>query len=269
MIALSGCHLNNILNTAMTPVYPSFTNWLMSSEGDYLRRREQAWFDETIADVFGFNAVQIGLPQWQVMRNCRVRHQVCLDISPFGDIQGDPLNLPFASQSLDLLVLPHTLEFSVAPHQILREAERVLIAEGHLMLSGFNPWSLWGLYHWHKQRRGKFLWQADFVTPFRLRDWLSLLACETAEQRQCCYVPPLAHRRWVPWFEAMEKLGGRRAFLGGVYFLHAIKRVHGMHLITPRWLQAPVAVRPALRPTPRALQAENTAPENHLAKKIL
>ena len=246
----------------MALIYPSFTHWLMSDAGCYLRQREQDWFDESVADVFGFNAVQVGLPQWDVLRTCRVRQKTRFDISPFGDIQGDPLHLPFANQSLDLLVLPHTLEFSVAPHQILREAERVLMTEGHLMLSGFNPWSLWGIYHWYKQRCGKFLWQADFVTPYRLRDWLSLLSCETVAQRQCCYVPPLAYRRWVPWFESLERHGSRGPFVGGVYFLHAIKRVYGMHLITPRWLKVP-AIRPSLRPAPRTMHTENRHEPNH------
>jgi ubiquinone/menaquinone biosynthesis C-methylase UbiE len=53
--------------------------------------------------------------------------------------------LPFATQSLDLVVLPHVLEFAAEPHQVLREVERVLIPEGQVIICGFNPSSLWGM----------------------------------------------------------------------------------------------------------------------------
>ncbi len=241
----------------MTKAYHSFAEWLESGQGDYLQQREQAWFDWKVADLFGFNAVQIGLPQLNLLRASRIARRYRLDSVAQADVLANPLHLPFASQSLDLLVLPHALEFSVSPHQILREAERVLIAEGNLLLSGFNPYSLWGLYHWYKQRRGKFLWPGDFVTLRRLRDWLTLLGCELEAQRLCCYVPPLAHRRWVPWFECLEMAGENGWMVGGgVYFVHAVKRVHGMRLIAPGWSDKPALGR-VLRPASRAMQNES------------
>ena len=56
----------------------------------------------------------------------------------------DFTELPFATQSLDLVVMPHVLEFSAEPHQVLREVERVLIPEGQVIICGFNPISMWG-----------------------------------------------------------------------------------------------------------------------------
>ena len=56
----------------------------------------------------------------------------------------DLLDLPFEAQSVDLIVMPHTLEFTSDPHRLLREAERVLMPEGQLIILGFNSLSLWG-----------------------------------------------------------------------------------------------------------------------------
>src|SRR6202142_1225286 len=53
--------------------------------------------------------------------------------------------LPFRSDSIDAIFLPHTLELVEDPYAVLREAERVLIAEGCLMICGFNPFSGWGV----------------------------------------------------------------------------------------------------------------------------
>ncbi len=218
----------------MTDHCNSFTEWLAGRDGDYLRQREQAYFDWMVPDLFGFNAVQVGLPQMDLLRASRITRRYHIDRTALGAVQAEPEHLPFASQSLDVLILPHVLEFSSSAHQVLREAERVLIPEGSLLISGFNPYSLWGLYHWYKQRCGQFLWQSQFIELRRLRDWLSLLGCEVHDLRHCCYVPPLAHVRWVSWFECLE-LAGEHGWMmgGGVYFVHAVKRVHGMRLILP------------------------------------
>ncbi len=240
----------------MTDHYNSFAEWFAGSAGDYLRLREQAMFDWMTADLFGFNAVQIGLSQVDMLHGSRIKHRYHLDIALTADVCAEPARLPFASQSVDLLVLPHALEFFLYPHQILREAERVLIPEGNLLISGFNPYSLWGAYHWYKQHRGEFDWHGHFVSLYRLHDWLSLLGCEQQITRMCCFVPPLAHSRWVPWFEMLEVAGSPWwTMWGGVYFVHAIKRVHGMRLLMPTWQENRRLGR-ALRPASTALQAE-------------
>lgn len=212
-----------------------FEEWWNSAQAAYLRQREQAKFDYMVADLFGYNAVQIGLSKMDALQASRITHRFQLDVAAGGDVQADPLYLPFANQSMDLVVLPHALEFSAYPHQILREVERVLIPEGNLLISGFNPMSLWRIYHGYKQHRKQFLWHSKFVSQYRLQDWLSVLNCELHDYTSCCYVPPLAQQRWVPWFEPLESVGEKILPLGGVYFVHAVKRVHGMRLMTPCW----------------------------------
>jgi ubiquinone/menaquinone biosynthesis C-methylase UbiE len=150
--------------------------------------------------------------------------------------------LPFPNQSLDLLVLPHTLELARDPHLTLREVERVLVPEGRVMILGFNPASLWGL----RQRLGHarrsiglgrrappFLPRSgEFLNYWRLRDWLRLLSFEVEGGRFGCYRPPYASARWLERSAWMEPLGERWwPVLGAVYFLEAVKRVRGMRLV--------------------------------------
>src|SRR5690554_1708857 len=103
-----------------------------------------------VANVFGYHAIQVGLPQYNYLRSSRIlfkgRTRAIYDgaAEQGAVIVADPENLPFDTQSIDLLVLPHVLECSSNPHQVLREAERVLMPEGRVVISGFNPWSLWG-----------------------------------------------------------------------------------------------------------------------------
>ena len=137
--------------------------------------------------------------------------------------------LPVASQTLDLLLLPHVLEFSAHPHQILREAERVLMPEGSLIISGFNPYSLWGLWRMLPYNDREYPWCGRFISLSRIKDWLALLGLEVVGGRMCCYEPPF---RQEPCSESstswktLETAGGRMA--GGVYF-HSCPETSAWH----------------------------------------
>ncbi|MDY7544888.1 class I SAM-dependent methyltransferase [Glaciimonas sp. CA11.2] len=251
--------------------------WLQTPIGQYMLTWEQAHLDAMTADIFGFNAMQIGLPQMDTLRANRMRHKWLSDSEPLESwaqnrnescnnstsmqaagqdqthdqtqgrmetnqgqskivIAHDFADLPFASQSLDLVVLPHVLEFAAEPHQVLREVERVLIPEGQVIICGFNPASLWGI----RQSTGRlsgahFLPQnAEFISLLRLKDWLKLLNMEVNRGRFGCYAPPCATAKWLNRFSFMEKAGNRWwPYFGATYIVQAIKRVKGMHLIGP------------------------------------
>ncbi len=209
-----------------------------------MRAWEQARLDALTADIFGFNAVQIGLPQIAALNasrmpnrwlsNTHVPQQTALPITLLHDFT----ELPFASQSMDLVVLPHVLEFAQESHQILREVERVLIPEGQVIISGFNPASLWGMRQVVGRLSGAhFLPQnGEFISLPRLKDWLKLLNMEVNRGHFGCYAPPCKTERWLQHFAFMEKAGDRWwPYFGAVYIVQAIKRVRGMHLIGPAW----------------------------------
>lgn len=210
--------------------------WFGTELGRYLLEREQAYFDEVVSDIFGFNALQVGLTEFDFLRTCRIPLRAAIGRGGAVRVLAEPSFLPVASQSVDLLLLPHVLEFASDPHQILREVERVLMPEGHVVIAGFNPLSLWGMTRFFNRRCGSYPWTGNFISLPRMKDWLSLLNFEVAGGRMCCYVPPLSSTQWRQRFGFLENAGDRWWPLGGgVYFLLAKKRVHGMRLLTPHW----------------------------------
>jgi SAM-dependent methyltransferase len=232
------------------PSANTLTEWFATPQGQYLLAREQAFFDKAVADIFGFNAVQLGLTEYEFLRASRMplrtvagnRAGLKACKSPDGEksAQYEKVRLimdelPFDSGSLDMVVMPHVLEFNEHPHQILREVERVLMPEGQIIIAGFNPRSLWGVRRALGSQMG-YPWRGNFITLPRLKDWLALLGFEVVAGSFACYAPPLTNPGWVNRFRFMEPAGDRWwAVCGGVYFLQAIKRVPGMRLIKPRW----------------------------------
>jgi len=241
--------------------YNAQTRWLSSALGLYLQTAEQRLFDLAVADLFGFNALQMGCAQMDLLRNSRVAHR--FQSSEFSvaeqhhDLCCDDDFLPFENASLDLLLLPHRLEFSERPHQTLREAERVMMPDGHLLISGFNPFSTWGaalglrsLFGGRHVQSQTFPWNGRFIGLVRLKDWLALLGFEVVSVEMCCHIPPFEQEVWHKRFGFMEKLGAEwLPLMGGVYFIVAKKRVHGMTPLKPNWktnsLKSALIPRPA------------------------
>jgi SAM-dependent methyltransferase len=224
--------------------------WLNSTAGRYLQNKEQALFDQAIVDVFGFNALQMGFSQLDLLRNSRIPNRylamdACSDAARYQICCCDDF-LPFAEQSLDLLLLPHRLEFSSRPHQTLREAERVLIHEGYLIISGFNPLSTWGLAM-RLSRSGTYPWSGNFIGLARMKDWLTLLGFEIVSMQTSCSIPPFEKQLWHKNFSFMDKL--EASVFCGVYFIVAKKRVAGMTPLKPLWSGSSLKAGLVARPT--------------------
>ena len=240
------------------------TRWLETPAGHYLLDWEQSYLDQVVADLFGFHALQLGLPQLDALRANRMPHRWVAaetlrpDANSSGPTEagGDGATpappklalhctfdaLPFENQSLDLVVLPHTLELTTDPHLALREVERVLVPEGRVVIVGFNPASLWGARQrfgvlrrrlWSRTSRPLFLpGDGEFLSYRRLRDWLRLLSFEVEAGRLGCYVPPLESAKWLSRFKWMDRMGERWwPVFGAVYCVVAVKRVRGMRLV--------------------------------------
>lgn len=229
----------------------TLAEWFGTPKGAYVLAWERGQYDSAVEDVFGFNALQVGLPEIDFLRTNRMPQRLRAGNTPGCDVRAEPGLLPFAAQSLDLVLLPHVLEFSEHPHDILREAERVLMPEGQIVISGFNPMSLWGLKRTVGRRRPQYPWCGDFIGLLRLRDWLKLLGFELNGGKFGCYAPPFGHAKWLNRFAFMEKAGDRWwPIAGGVYVVRAKKRTVGMRLVTPSWRNGRQKVR-ALAPIAR------------------
>jgi len=213
----------------------SLSGWLSTPQGAYVLDWELAQFDSAVDDVFGFRALQIGLPEVDFLRQNRIPWRFSLALEPGATVAADPLQLPLETQSLDLVALPHVLEGHHNPHDVLREAERVLRPEGHIVISGFNTLSLWRLRQLIPLEKDP-PWDAKFIGLMRLREWLRVLGFELNGGMFGCYAPPFRDQTWLQRFRFMEKAGARWwPIAGGVYVVRAIKRVHGMRVVTPAW----------------------------------
>lgn len=224
--------------------------WLATVPGRYLQQWEQEQLDQALANVFGFHALQLGLPEMDCLRGNRMPHRwVAWGAQPARPAQPVPCPvpagpvslccdfeaLPFPNNSMDLVVLPHALELAGDPHQTLREVERVLVPEGRVAILGFNPASLWGLMQRFPRlgaRSAFVLPQGEFIGYWRLRDWLRLLGLEVESGCFGCYRPAVRSEAWLSRLSWMDKAGDRWwPVLGGVYFIVAVKRQRGMRLV--------------------------------------
>ncbi|MFU2488898.1 class I SAM-dependent methyltransferase [Thauera sp. WH-1] len=212
-------------------------DWLQTPQGQYLLEWEQDGLDRMVADVFGYNAVQVGLPGLDLLRANRMPYRVVCGRVADSGVVAEEFELPFASASIDLVLLPHVLEFSEHPHRVLREVERVLVPEGSVVISGFNPLSLWGLRRLLTRRKDAAPpWRGQYRAVMRIRDWLTLLGFEIQGNGFGCYAPPASSLKWLQRWQFMDRAGRRWwPVLGAAYLLHGVKRVHGMRLITPHW----------------------------------
>jgi SAM-dependent methyltransferase len=229
----------------------SLSGWFSTPQGAYVLDWELGQFDSAVEDVFGFRAVQIGLPEVDFLRQNRIPWRFTLALEPGAGLAADPLQLPLASQSVDLVALPHVLESHHNPHEVLREVERVLMPEGHLVISGFNTASLWRMRQIFSFDNVTSPWDLKFIGLLRLRDWLRVLGFELNGGKFGCYAPPFVQRKWMDRFAFMEKAGARWwPIAGGLYVVRAVKRVHGVRLVTPAWRKER-ARRRALSPIPQ------------------
>ncbi len=229
--------------------------WLDTPLGIALLETEQRVLADVLADVFGFELLQIGC--WgsgvDLCASARTQHHRCVAPRASGAraIRADFASLPIATASVEAVLLPHTLEHAPHPHELLREVERVLVGEGHVIACGFNPLGPWGLRH--LVARGRFPPTGErLLAEGRLRDWLRLLGFEVVESRRYLFAPP-----WNRGFAArsgrwLEQRGPQLAPpLAGAYLVKARKRVRALTPIRPAWQRAPAVVGGLAEPTTR------------------
>jgi SAM-dependent methyltransferase len=233
------------------------TNWFDAPLGGRVLREEAALAQVALDDVFGFELLQVGGwgPARHLLDSARTQHTTLLAPEPAPGVSlCAPLTaLPFASDSIDAILLPHTLELVEDPYAVLREAERVLCAEGCLLICGFNPWSGWGIRRLfaHYFRRPPFPPQTQrLLAERRLRDWVALLDFEVADVYGYLGALPVAGRPARSGDDTEEPRYRRRpALTAGGYLLKARKRVSTLTLVRPRRRARQRVLVPAAEPT--------------------
>jgi SAM-dependent methyltransferase len=216
-------------------------DWYGQPLGRMLAAAEQAALDAVLPNIFGYHLLQAGHAVSPLYGASRILHRAVMasatDVGgPETAVYGDLDALPVVADSLDALILHHALEFAADPRQVLREAERVLVAEGQLVLVGFNPYSLWGLWRRLRLRRRSVPWCGRFIGLPRIKDWLSLLGFEVVQVRHVFFRPPLGRMALQTRLSLIESWGARWwPVLGGVYVISARKKAMTLTPIKPRW----------------------------------
>lgn len=244
--------------------YSAWRRWLDLPTGQQLLALEQAWLDAAVGDCFGYQAIQVGPSSLDALRKNRMGHRTRLCFkAPQQDrlesdqdqsmVVGQADAWPFASESVDLVVLVHGLEVVEDPHGLLREAERVLIPEGRLVLVGLNPMSLWALHRPLSPVQFPPV-LSRWVAMGRVKDWCALLALQVEGGRHGFYRPVSGSARRLERLAWMEDAGARWwPGFGALYQLTAVKRRVGMRVILPQWRAKAASSAKPVAPTVQQL----------------
>jgi len=233
--------------------------WYKTPLGRHVAAAENVCLERMLEDAFGHFVVQLGGGGQfaDAIAVSRIRQRVLLTPDFCDRADGPravamPQALPVAGASIDAILLPHTLDFSSDAPQVLREAERVLIPEGRILIFGFNPLSVWGLMRALPRRRHRVPWCGAQLTPFRLCDWLRLLGLQVEVRQTLVFRPPV-RGAYLSQFDWMDGLGARYwPLFGGVYAIRAVKRVTALTPLRPSWrARRPILPGRAVEPTAR------------------
>jgi len=249
--------------------------WYKTALGRSFEQHEKASLDRNLKNLFGYYLLQIGqLGQLDWHENSRVSHCLIMEQAVTTDVSedslttvdttvaataaiGEAVQLPVQSTSVDVLVLPHLLEFSQDPHEVLREAERVLIPEGHVILLSFNPVSIWTLFRWLYIWKHQTPWRGRFFSKTRVKDWLALLGFDIVICESYFYRPPIQNQSFMSKVKFLEKIGSRFwPALGGGYIIVAKKRVNTFTPIRARWKSRRI-VATGLEPSSKTSTVQN------------
>lgn len=194
---------------------------------------EKKFIDQSIDDVFGFYAVQVGASSYDFLNSNRIKNQFVVDILS-SDIIAEFHSLPLESDSIDLLVAPHILDYSIYPQESLKEIIRVLKPGGHLVITMFNYYSLFSFFNLLRKNYYKTLSNKNTIS--RIKDWLNLLNIKIVSSKLGFYNLPLENDKLINKFVFLENAFQRwLPFTGSIIMIHGVKTISSINLIKPSW----------------------------------
>lgn len=237
---------------------PELREWFDTELGQQLLAAERDLLDRLLPTMFGYHLLQISIDnRLDLARESPVRHQVLVNpVSELGlpdtAVIGRNEELPFAHNSIDVVLLHHALDFAESPHQVLREASRVLRPGGYLLNVGFNPMSWWGLYRQFRFNKDGVPWKGHFISSHRMHDWLALLELTEVKVLSGFYSLPFEKPLWRQNSRLLESAIRRCSPNTGAFMLQiARKDVGGMTPTTPAWKRRKLINIPLVEPTTR------------------
>ncbi len=209
--------------------------WFEALYGDYIVNAEAELLRQWLSQLFGYRMILLGT-RLQIWDRCaqqgHIRQRIWMNHSDTADqLPCDSLTsmsaLPVKSDSIDLVVLFHALDRAGDPRRLIREVERILIPEGRVIIFGFNPYSLFGVWRLLGRRNSPDEMSGHLKVGCRqLNGWLSLLGMEIEEKKYFAFRPPLQKQSALDKVGFMEAAGQKLwPSSGGVYAIQAVKNV--------------------------------------------
>jgi SAM-dependent methyltransferase len=239
--------------------------WLKEFPGQSILATEKKFLPSLLSEYYGSQVLLIGTPnQHELLRTSIIPNRMLLTPLPtktlhtIRSIESDLHELPIASGSVDLVILPHILEYLDNPQHLLQEACRIVRPQGHIVICGFNPFSLWGIKKLFT-RSNDVPWSANFIQSGLIKKWLRLADFKLVRQTATLFRPPTQFQTLFDQLEFLEWLGSKcYAPLGGVYVLVAQAKVIPLTPIKLRWKQKLADVRLPIMSIPRPTTRINT-----------
>lgn len=211
------------------------SSWQQFAQGQVLAQQLEAQFNLWWPRIFGYHLLKVGnLSSALDTSACSIKHQIRLATVPeMATLIADPDDLPLIEHAVDAVLLAHCLEYAQDPHHVIREAHRVLMPDGYLLISGFNPMSVCGLLKLWPGLQSRLPWSGRFFSTARITDWLHLLGFEILyEQRLFC----------TSMLSNVQSQSGLRHwadqhlhYFGAAYVMVARKRTLPLSPIKPKW----------------------------------
>ena len=233
-------------------------HWFQSPQGKAVLKAEKEVVQVALEKLFGYHILQLGFSEeHSLIEQSPVGHKIFFSPSlrP-GSTRAVACNeeLPLIGDSIDIVVIHHTLDFAANSHRVLREATRVLRPGGHMLIVGFNPYSFWGFWKLFKRKKN-IPWQGKFISKGRVSDWLKLLDLHIYSSSFCLHFMPVKMLKLLNRAESFENLGNKlHSSLGGAYFIHCIKQSMPVTPIMPKWRS--LRARPSVMPAAENVRAK-------------
>jgi SAM-dependent methyltransferase len=202
-----------------------FEQWLEGNPGRHLAHLEATEIARLLSDRYFPVTVQFGAQGANALQSVTSGRKIHLAVPGCGGtgvVASDFVSLPFGQRSVDLALLLHTLDFVDDPHALLRELTEAMVPDGHIVVVGFQPFSIWGARKWLRFPSETLPWCGHFFSTSRIQDWLSLMGYRVRAGKMLMYRPPLARQKLFERLKFMEKAGDRWwPMFGAVYIIHA------------------------------------------------
>lgn len=228
-------------------LFSAVEHWFQTDQGQLLLAAELRQLESSLAECFGYHLVQLSVSRKQVLyESSRVQHNFsCYPLAGLANTTGAEVDvrsefdqLPFATASVDAVILHHCHEFVENPQKVLREVERITVNGGHVIVLGFNPYSLMGIQGLITRYLPRSIWHNKSLSHHRMADWLSLLGFQLKQQQFGYH--HLERRQRQSANGLVNKLYSlmRKLPLGSFYCMTAIKQEVALTPDSKHWLKS-------------------------------